>query len=493
MKKGSKLTLIGAATLMLLPIVGCGHSGNDDGHKILFWSTFNDDYQATINEAKRRFETKYPEYKISIPKQTGTYTDLANMVKKGASTGNYPDLVALYPDNAAEFISLGISLDIDQYINDPSIGWTTDDFDDIPEDYIVEGRQYIVQGTYSLPFCKSTEVMFYNRKLVGIELHDDEINDGNALDDNYLQNLTWEELFNKLCPALVEYNDSLPDDQKIMKPATDKKKTYVVGYHSDDNLFITLCQQLGLPYTSIKDFKGSIDWAIKNNKKEFVGVDSAYIEMLKPFIDAYKKGYFVTTGANGSSASYYFTGGGMLFCIGSTGGVKYCYDSTNANDVGVAKLPHFEETINNNYLINQGPSVAFLRRGEKDSEVQRNRARGAWLFYKEFTSLDLNVQWAVNTGYAPIRKRVASDPAFVAASDPTTQPDKSQAKLEAYTRGYTADHIGDLFSTAVFYGSGKVRSAVESIISQGLKLDPEAATFVDDLTALFRSAYNSAI
>ena len=43
-------------------------------------------------------------------------------------------------------------------------GYLGDEYDasDFVPAYLEEGQQYIRQGTYSLPFLKSSEVMFYN-------------------------------------------------------------------------------------------------------------------------------------------------------------------------------------------------------------------------------------------------------------------------------------------------------------------------------------------
>ena len=156
------------------------------------------------------------------------------------------------------------------------------------------------------------------------------VNEGRALGQDYFDNLTWEELFNNFCPAIVAYNDSLAADKKILK--TDQAYHSVFAYDSDDNLFITLAEQYGYAYTSINQTtgKGSADFNNDNMKA-----------LLKTFHDAANNGYIISKGSAANNyTNTYFTKQNTLFSVGSTGGVKYQFDATNAMDVGVARIPH---------------------------------------------------------------------------------------------------------------------------------------------------------
>ena len=122
---------------------------------------------------------------------------------------------------------------------------------DMSSAYISDGQQFQEEGTYSMPFSKSTECMFYNEDiLLGLDLSgiDPEINNGNRLNADYLNNLTWEELFGHLAPALERYNSEV---SQIITPRDGVSS--IVYYDSDDNLFITLTQQYGYPYTDINE------------------------------------------------------------------------------------------------------------------------------------------------------------------------------------------------------------------------------------------------
>lgn len=504
MKTNRILGVLAASVLGLTTLVGCGQEV-DTGHKIVVWTTFNTTYEAVIQKAINNFQSKYPEYKISYSKQNTGYDGLKDMVIKGVSSGDYPDLVVAYPDSVADFIMTGKSLNIEPLMRDEEIGWTDEDFDDIPEAYIEEGSNYVIPGVYSLPCTKSTEAMYYNRDiLIDLDLSsiDDEINNGAPLTDEYIQSLTWDELFDKLCPAIMEYNDALPEEQKILKPAADYQETWaLVGYDSDDNLFITLAEQYGLPYTSINEAtgNGSVDYVVKNDGA-FAGVSDEYFNLVKKFTEAYQKKYFTTKGVIGKNVNYVSTTGGMLFSIGSTGGVGYQFSDTTKVDVGVAPIPQASSRVADRKIISQGPSVAFMKRGATQ-EIIDTRAKGTWLFYKEWMEKDINIEWAMTTGYAPIRNSVATSPAFLTYADETTQELHTLGRLTARNATYVAQNIDHLFSSPVFTGSSKARQSVSGIFADifknSAKLD---LTTADGLVAFrgvvekyFQQGYNAAI
>ena len=504
MKKFRKLLIAAASVMGVSALVGCGQQGvPDNGYLIKVWGTFNDTYGAIVDKAINKMKELHPEYTVKYTKQTGMgYDGLADLAVKGFAAGDYPDAIVAYPDSVADFIYAGKALDMSKYMNDPEIGWTQEDIDDIPEAYLNEGSDYFIPGTFSLPLCKSTEAMYYNRTiLIDLDLSgiDDEINDGEPLDDDYLQHLTWDELFNKLCPAIIAYDAKLPEDKKILTPGADYKETWaLVGYDSDDNLFITLAEQYGLPYTSLNEqtLQGSIDFALTDEQGKFAGVSDDYMELMRTFSNAYKNKYFTTKGVIGKNVNYVSTTGGMLFSIGSTGGVFYQYSSNNPYDVGVAPVPQRSFAKETDIkLINQGPSLAFLERGTGD--IAELRARGAWMFYDIWTSVAINSEWSQASGYTPVRSSVTREPSYLKyASEEGKQP-KTLEILYARNATYVANTLDYLYSSPVFYGSSKARTAVAGIMADIFKgsknLDVNSAEFESLVTETFRKGFNNAI
>ena len=253
---------------------------------------------------------------------------------------------------------------------------------DIVSEYLAEGQKYVIDGTYSVPFSKSTEAMFYNRDLLGKSIPG--INGGNGLTEDYFNNLTWEELFDNFCPKFIEWNDAQPEGAKLLK--SDQAYHAVFAYDSDDNLFITLGEQYGIPYTGIDKTTGK-GQALFNNAE--------YKALLKKWNEYAKKGYIISKGsAGGNYTNEYFTARNTLFSVGSTGGVKYQFDDKNPMDVGIARIPQPAGAVNKNSekeklaIINQGPSLCVLDHGDE------NRKLASWLFYKFMTDEENALDWA---------------------------------------------------------------------------------------------------
>lgn len=417
---------------------------------ITVWTTFNDTYQTIINNCIEEFTSLYPNVKVTNVKQQGSYDDLKKMCVDGFAVDNYPDLVAAYPDSVADFLNNGKALDIDPYMNDPRIGWTQADFDDIPETYIQAGQMYSIPGTYSLPCSKSTEAMYYNQDvLIGLNLSsiDPSINKGQPLNDAYFQNLTWEELFEKLVPALDAYDQAQPADSKIIDRTTYADWAWV-GYDSDDNLFITLAEQYGYKYTSINEITGKGNIEFDNPEMK---------ALMKKFTGYQKQHYFTTKGVINTNVNYRSTVDAMLFSIGSTGGVKYQFSADNPHNVGVAPIPHAANK--DHKVISQGPDFAFL---DHDSD---DRAKATWLFYKMFTNTKYNTAWAINTGYSPVRYSVMETKDFLDYSDASAQDPKTLDRLFALNAAYAANAADYFFTSPVFKGSSEARNQVATIFA----------------------------
>lgn len=432
--------------------------------KITLVSTlsYTDDLEYFIES----FKEIEPNVTVESVKESTGYDGLKDKIVDGIAVDNYADLAVLYPDAIGTLMDYGVVRQLDSYIENPSYGWSEEDVDDIVPAYLEEGKNYTVPGTFSLPFCKSTEAMFYNKVLVGLDLSsvDATINGGNALSEEYLNNLTWEELFDRLCPAIIAYNNGLDDDHKILRDNGTYSKA-VFGYDSDDNLFITLAKQYGYGYTDIDAVTGEGKLLFNNDGMKGI---------VKKLKSAYDNGYLITKGSSngGNYTNYSFTAGSALFSVGSTGGLKY--QVKDGLDTGVARIPQAEAGEGHvNALINQGPSICVL--DHKDD----NRALAAWLFYKHMTNEANALKWALDTGYSPVRFSAMESDDYL---DICNEQDKEKYSLDmvkARTFTYVADPkvAGSLFTSPVFKGSDSARKQVGSIITTLLKKD--SASFND--------------
>lgn len=468
--KTSRLLIVAATAL--LAVTACKAKKNDN-IEIVIWTTYNDTYQAIINNAIDEFKELEPKVTVKNIKQQGSYDDLAKMCVDGFAVDNYPDMVAAYPDSVSDFITNAKALDMTPYMEDPEIGWTEDDLNDIPEAYIKLGQQYIIPGTYSLPASKSTEAIYYNQDvLIGLNLSsvDPTINGGQPLTDDYFQSLTWDELFEKLVPALDAYDQAQSADNKIIDRTSFEDWAWV-GYDSDDNLFITLAEQYGYGYTAIDEVTGEGRILFDNDGMK---------NLMKKFKVYNDKHYFTTKGVIKTNVNYRSTVDAMLFSIGSTGGVKYQFADSTKHNVGVAMIP--QANPSNPRLISQGPDFAFLNHDNDE------RARAVWKFFKLFTSKKYNTSWALTTGYSPIRYSVLETEDYMEFADFESKEEHTIDRLNALNANYAAN-VGDYqFTSPVFKGSSEARKQVGTIyaacVAAGSNLDAQ-------IDGIFATAVNN--
>jgi multiple sugar transport system substrate-binding protein len=439
---------------------------------IYMWDTFNDEYGKVIDNAVEQFKAIEPKVTVQHVKQTGSYNDLKAMVVTGFTADNYPDLVVAYPDHVAEYINYDKTFDLTPYMEDPVYGWSAEDFADLVPAYLDEGVHYSVPGTYSLPLAKSTEAMFYNEDVLlnstvsaALAAQPTHPNGGNPITASYLNNLTWEELFNKLCPAIASYDATLPTADKILK--TDQAYHSIFGYDSDDNLFITLAQQYDYDYTSVnlQTGKGSADF-----------VNDGMKGLASTFHQAAANGYILSKGSAGNNyTNTYFTLQNLLFSVGSTGGYVYQFADTNPMNVGVAKIPHAEGK--DPWVINQGPSLSFLNHGSE------NRRLASWLFYKLLTNEENSLEWCLKTGYNGIRNSNYESDEYIEQADVSETDPKTKARLKAKVMTYVPTVGDELFVSPAFVGSSACRTAVSGLMTKILTPDNDIAqvnTWFDD-------------
>ncbi len=431
-------------------------------------------YTDQIESFIESFKKIEPNVTVTYSKESTGYDGLKDKIVEGIAVNNYADMAVLYPDAIGTLINYNVVTPLDDYMGNAEYGFTEDDIDDIVPAYLEEGKKYSVPGTYSLPFCKSTEAMFYNKGiLVGLDLskQDATINDGKALSEEYLNNLTWDELFDKLCPALMAYNDAADDDHKILKDNATYSKA-ILGYDSDDNLFITLAEQYGYGFTDVDSVtgEGKLLFNVDDIDSDGDGVNdtNGMKQLLKKFKSAYDKGYLITKGSSngGNYTNYSFTAGSALFSIGSTGGTKYQQEDTL--DTGVANIPQAPEGEGHkSAVISQGPSICLLN--HKDE----NKSLASWLFYKHMITSANSLKWSLDTDYSPIRYSSMESNEYLDASSEDGTELYSLDRLKARVRTYVAsnDVSSALYTSPVFKGSDSARTQVGSLITTLLMAD----------------------
>ena len=481
-----KKTLVPVMVLTsILSLAGCNNGGNSSNEKkghfdhtvtIKFTQAYAQGYQAKLQAFVDSFKEIEPNVEIKLEDGwiSGNYDTIHSQTISDIQTGEYGDLVIAYPDHVVDYIDFGKAVKLDDYMNNEEYGWTSAEKEDLVQAYVKEGQEFPLPGTYCLPFSKSTEAMFYNEtRLFDSELVQFLATKGITMNKAYIESLTWEELFGKLCPAFKEYDAAHPESPLTV--AKEGSMNSYVGYDSDANLFITLSQQYGYGYTSVDEYgEAHLDYNNDNMKG-----------LMKTFANASKEGYLRSPGVIGKSySSNYFKENNVLFSIGSTAGVKNQVADTF--DVGVTRIPQAKDKAAK--IISQGPSVCILDHNDKDRQL------AAWLFYKHMTNTKNTASWAIEVGYLPVRASAYTSEAYIDYCSTEGKDARSTELLTALNAVYSSSTVDKVFTTPPFKGSSTARSEVNSLMVNILK-DAADGTTIDDtyLKTKFDLAINNTL
>lgn len=439
--KNKKILVALSCFAFATTLIGCGGStGNKT--KVIFWHTMGKANQEILEGYIRSFESQNPDIKIEhSPK--GGYPEIKTAVENAIAAGDVPTMAYCYPDHVANYLTSNAVVNVDDFLNNPELTFTEEDglVDDFIDAYWEEGLSYDKPGMYSVPFSKSTEVMFYNKTVF----------DANG----WTVPTTWEEM-EQLCAIIKAANPTITP----------------LGYDSDENLFITMCEQYGIPYTTNENITTGADhFLFKNDEAK------AMVARLKTWFD---NGWFTSQGtsADGGYTSTKFKNGELYMTIGSTGGTTYNYSDNF--EIGIASIPGAEATVDggNNHVIMQGPSICFLRR------VTQEQKEASWKFYKYIVNASNSAYFGSKTGYSPVRESsfttdtwldFVQDESIVAAED-----------LVRRTISYNTILNDRYFVSPSFKGSATARGEVGGIISTVLT----GAKTIDEA---FNDAYNNCV
>lgn len=321
-------------------------------------------YTAVPGDGIDQFQELYPNITVKFEYQSN-YDATRDLIKEELGVGAGPNISYCYPDHVAMYLETGKVIALDQLIDHDTLGLTAAQKADFLEGFYNEGRNFAqvngVSWMYTLPFSKSTEILYYNKTF--FEKHGLEVPK------------TWDDV-EELCKKIKAIDpDCVP-----------------FGYDSEANWFITMCEQMGSDYTT----------ATGDNKFLFDNAENR--AFVKRFAEWHAKGYVTTQELHGAYTSTLFTAQESYFGIGSTAGAgNQCPaadgDGNYPFEVGVAPIPQADPS--NPKVISQGPSLVLLDKGNTQENI------AAWLFMKFLTTTTaLQASFADVSGYVPVIKSV---------------------------------------------------------------------------------------
>lgn len=502
-----KLALLLSLTgiLSLSGLTSCNQNESNTGTKPTLNSDFDTNISAEITFAVQdgtaswfsdyvtAFNSVFPNIKVNV-ENSGNYASIDESIRSGLASGSIAYNMALtYPDYVASYLSGTTAkyvLNIDDYMdnsvwgfghNDPEITWNGEkvqlnsDKDDMIQSYLDQGAVFSQEGHYVMPFSKSTEMLFVNKNM----LTEAATTLGTTYDALKAKMATWEGLWE----VVDQLKQAMPDKFNG-KPAKENNTAAPLVYEDEANFYITLCQQLGIPYVD----SSKTDMPVLFGK-EGEGLEKT-VDLMKFLDEKYNAGCFVSEGTSGTSDDYYATAtfadqqAGMI--ITTTAGLSWLNNYTGPFfDIDVLPMPSSETdwvhggaalpaTAKKDAVISQGPGIVMLNSGDETENL------ATWLFYKTMTSDFLNAQW-VNAGtYAPVRSSVYDTDTFehmfdVPEKDSYVPGDgdpeweflagQGPAKRQMYNVIQSYDEKGSYYTTDVFPGSGSVRNEAGKLIS----------------------------
>lgn len=461
---------------MVLGLAACGNGGNggnggsqsNGGNKaegnftvpesgydgsevtVTFYNTMGANLAGVLENYIVEFNKLYPNIKIESS-QVGGYDDVREQIVTEISIDAQPNIAYCYPDhvalyNLAEAVTTLDSLiesDIEVKRADGTteiLGLTDEQKADFIEGYYNEGKQFGDGLMYTMPLSKSTEVLYYNKTFF----------DAN----NLTVPTTWDEL-EETCKKIKEIDpESIP-----------------LGYDSEANWFITMCEQLGTPYTQAGDGDHYLFDAPENH------------EFIKKFNGWYQKGYLTTQTLLEAYTSGLFTtlkGTRSYMSIGSSAGATHQRPSAVNNEypfeVGIATIP--QEDASNPKVISQGPSLCIFQKDNPQEVI------ASWLFVKFLTTnVEFQAEFGMVSGYVPVIKSVGEHPVY---ADFLAKADGGDY-ISALAAKVCLEQADAYYTSPAFNGSSTARDQVGALLTKCIVMKG------DDLDAQIAKAFEEAV
>lgn len=431
-----------------------GYDGSEV--EITFYSTQGSNLKEITDKYIEKFNETYPNIKVTHS-SIGGYDDVRDQIKTEIPVKNQPNIAYCYPDHVALYnLSRAVvQLDnlIDSTISDGNggvLGLTAAQKADFIQGYYDEGRQFGDGLMYSMPYSKSTEVLYYN-----VEAFEDA---GVTVPTHWFtESETDTTSMEYVCEKLkAKYPNDIP-----------------LGYDSEANWMITMAEQCGSDYTSATGSHFTFD----NTTNKAIA---------KRFAEWYNKGWVTTQTLYGAYTSGLFIADGSetsptrsFMSIGSSAGANHQVpakvDNAYPFTVGITSIPQMCE--NNKKVISQGPSVCVFKKSNPQEVV------ASWLLVKYLTTnVAYQAEFGKASGYVPVLKSVAEDATYAAhIANATKGNDYATALaakvcLEQESAYYTSpafngssmarDQIGKALPKILSGYSGKTNEEVNKFINQ---------------------------
>lgn len=452
------ITILLALTLVL-SLVSC-HKGSDrlaslnlpdefdetKEYNISFWAKNdgNTEQVKVYNKAIENFEKIYPNINVEI-RHFSSYPDIYRDVLVNIGTETTPNVCIAYPDHVATYKEgNNMVVDLTTLFSHPSYGLGGKDlkFDSVSKEeiygkFLSEG--IIEDSYYTLPFMRSSEAVYINKNYV------------EALGYKVPDILTWEWMW-EVCEVALERKG---DGTLAFQKPTDV--LYPMIYKSTDNMYITMCKQMGIPISTIDS-----DILLFSDETKELLLDlgqKGRFEITNKTTGNTKYESLFTTFTKVSYPGNFFNRWECLFAIDSTAGATWLGTGATSSDAasgGDKSKPDFETVVRpvpqvdveNPLMISQGPSICLFNKEDTQEVI------ASWIFAQYMLTDEVQLDYTKTEGYLPVTSRTNESQAF---KDYLNDNNEYVVKREATK--LVLNNIDNTFISPVFNGSSDVRDA----------------------------------
>lgn len=426
-----------AVVLAAVLVTGCSSSGTKNYDKLLdkdspaeitIWHYYTGIQQTQFDEMVLEFNNTVGIEKGIVVEalSKNSVRELSNSVVASvngdAGAEKLPNIFGTYAETAYIVDEKGQLADLSPYFTDEELSEYVDA-------YIDEGRITQKDVLKIFPVAKSTEIMIIN------------VTDWQEFADaenvSYDDLSTWEGVA-KVAEKYYNYTDALTPDIP-----NDGKAFF--GRDSIANYMVIGAKQLGHEFAKVGDDGKVTVEADKDTLRRLW--DNYYVP--------YVKGYYA---AMSRFRSDDMKTGAIISMVCSNSAASYCPDEVTINDdttypidVTVLNVPNFE--VSDPCIVQQGAGMAVTKSDEKTEYA-------CSVFLKWFTDEQRNIEFAVNSGYFPVKKSANDIDKILSYNS-----DISEKMKDTFETAIGEINSYSLYTAPPYEDSADVRQYIESTVT----------------------------
>lgn len=403
------------------------------GQTIVYWHQFTSAQADTMNALVEAFNANN-QYGITVQAlPQGNYNDIRELVNAGIISGELPNLVAGYANDAASYAQDNVVVDLNQYVNDPTFGLSADQLADFNTPLL--NFDTVNGALVAWPHQSSQQVLVYNQDLLASLGFD-------------AAPQTWQEFSDAACAAAQATGPNGEDIQGF--PIT-----------TDASAFETIVASNG----------GSI---FDGTAFTFAGND-AVTATLTLYHDLYANGCGYIPSERFIEQTEFAQGLNPFF-VSSTAGLTFILQAqTDNNATFTWDWTTFPSSAPENRTLQVFIPSIIMMNGTPEAQL------ASWLFLKFLVEPQNAAQWSTGTGYfnpVPSTSEIISEEMF---ANPAMYPYFSSAAA------LQVDPSVHLYNspTVPTYGAvrGFISEAIANVTSNGMSVEDAVATLQSETDA----------